>query len=165
MAFEVDPLVFERLIMNARKYGFEAFCFGLSDRHAEGILFVRGAASGVTSQTNNVYSLRGEIAKARMERLDSLNLPPNTDIVLKVDVEGHELEVIRCAQRLLEDGRIKAIFSDGVREYDATIAYLRNYGFHFVDTLLPGSDTLTSDFLALHESADYGRPVAERIEI
>lgn len=165
MAFEVDPLTYDRLAVNSRAYGFEALNFGLSDQKAEGVSFVRGAASGVTSQSHNVYSLRANTFEARLERLDDLDLPQDKGLVLKIDVEDHELEVIRGAQALLEAGRIRAIFADGVKEYDATIAYLKNYGFHFVDAGLPGSDKLTSDLLAIHESADYGRPRSDRIAV
>jgi hypothetical protein len=66
-------------------------------------------------------------------------------IVLKIDVEGQELEVLRGASELFEAGRIKAVYLDGYKAA-AVEDFLRRYDFQFFDgqTMQPVSGNVFS---------------------
>ena len=91
--------------------------------------------------------------KIRCERLDALELPSG-DLVMKIDVEDHELPVLEGASRLLDAERIKVIYLDGYKSA-AIPALLRRYGFELFDgrTLAPCRDAVPEfSLLAVHRS-------------
>jgi hypothetical protein len=60
-----------------------------------------------------------------------LALPPG-DLVIKIDVEGHELPVLKGASRLFAEQRVKVVYLDGYSSSEIP-ALLRDYGFEFFD--------------------------------
>jgi len=68
-----------------------------------------------------------------VSRLDALSLP-DPDLI-KLDVEGHELDMLRGAKETLGRAKPVIIFENWVHEHDADknlgpIRYLRNLGYH-----------------------------------
>jgi hypothetical protein len=91
--------------------------------------------------------------KIHCERLDRLDLPAG-DLVLKIDVEDHELPVLEGASGLFERGRIKVVYLDGYSG-DAIPPLLRNYGFSFFDGRALErctGDVLPQSLLAIHQT-------------
>jgi FkbM family methyltransferase len=73
--------------------------------------------------------------------LDAIVPSPETIGVLKLDVEGHELEVLRGATRLLTDGRIRdCVFEDHGTAPTAVMKALLGHGYQIfrVDRRLAG---------------------------
>jgi FkbM family methyltransferase len=151
-AFEVDPDTYSRLDANASRHGFTAYRVGISSQTAEEI-FVRGAVSHVTTRADllNEYSIASETFSAQCRPLASFSLPGDK-LVIKVDVEGAEMEVVEGARPLFEKGRVKAIYFDGVREQARVRVYLSDLGFEFFDgRTLEKAGVYTFSLLALRD--------------
>jgi FkbM family methyltransferase len=114
---------------------------GISERATE-----LGFTSGVTSGVFKITTPESAETKIHCERLDALLLP-QTDLVVKIDVEGHELPVLRGAAGLFEKQRIKVIYIDGYSD-DAIPVLLRQCGF----TLFDGRTLARCDAEAPHHS-------------
>jgi FkbM family methyltransferase len=131
-AFEANPDTFERLVFDCKELGIEAHRCALSDR--EGSLeFVKGAVSHVfrTVQNQSKYSITSERVILPCRRLDSFGLAGDS-IVLKVDVEGHEMAVLRGAENFFREGRISAVYVDGYEDR-ALPDFLKERGFSLHD--------------------------------
>jgi hypothetical protein len=90
----------------------------------------------------------------RCQKLDSLPIPPEGDLVLKIDVEEHELQVLAGAEELLKSGRVKVVYLDG---YSSTLIppLLKRHGFKFFDgRTMARSDAEAPPYslLAIHQS-------------
>jgi len=129
--FEPSVATFQRL--QARHGGMQVRCnnIGLSSLSGELTLHVFADGSG----ENSIYRRQGledgwgrasqsQTEIIRVETLDGYCQRVNLQIIdfLKVDVEGHELEVFKGAKRMLENGAIKHIqFEYGGCNIDARI--------------------------------------------
>ena len=74
--------------------------------------------------------------------------------MVKIDVEGHELPVLRGAARLFEAQRIKVIYIDGYSDA-AMPDFLRERGFSLYHgrSLVPcGAEAPRDSLLAIHRS-------------
>lgn len=71
-------------------------------------------------------------------------------LVLKFDVEGHELQVSKGAQLLFEKKFIRALLIDGYVDPDVK-TYLRSFGFRFYDgkSLLPATGNVFSSLFVI----------------
>ncbi|HSV62150.1 MAG TPA: FkbM family methyltransferase, partial [Chthoniobacterales bacterium] len=65
------------------------------------------------------------------QKLDALPIPDG-NLILKIDVEEHELQVLNGAEELLNSGRVKVVYLDG---YSSTLIppLLQRHGFRFFD--------------------------------
>ncbi|HET9418029.1 MAG TPA: FkbM family methyltransferase, partial [Chthoniobacterales bacterium] len=120
----------------------------MSDRSGE-----LGFTSGVTSGVFRVSAREAAEMKVHCERLDALSLP-QTDLVVKIDVEGHELPVLRGAARLFEEQRVKVIYLDGYSD-GAIPDFLRerDFALYHGRTLVPcGPEAPRDSLLAIHRS-------------
>ena len=89
----------------------------------------------------------------RCQKLDSLPIPEG-DLVLKIDVEEHELQVLQGAEELLKSGRTKVVYLDGYSS-ELIPPLLRRHGFRFFDgrTLTPSNDEAPPySLLAIHQT-------------
>ena len=140
-AFEPNPDTAARLRANAERLGVEIFDIALSDRN--GMLeFVDGAVSNVFSTVENAssYSITGERRLCECRRLEDLAIQGHS-LVMKIDVEGHEWEVLQGAIGLFEANRVRALYLDDFK--DARIVpFLDAYEFRFFNgrTLEPATD-------------------------
>lgn len=134
VAFEVDPDTFTRLSKNADRHGFLAYNVGLGDKFEQSHPFVRGAVSHVTtlSEKKNRYSIPDRSFYSNIEPLSHYDFGDN-EIVLKIDVEGQELNVLMGAISLLERNRIRAVYLDGADHMEIIFDFLKKFGFKFYD--------------------------------
>ncbi|MDQ6624205.1 MAG: FkbM family methyltransferase [Verrucomicrobiota bacterium] len=158
IAIEANPATAARLRHSVERAQVEVLNIGASDRAAE-LGFATGVTSGVFKVASPTQSENG-LTSIRCERLDALKLPAG-DLVLKIDVEDHELPVLQGASRLFEEGRIKVVYLDGYGAPEIP-AMLRERGFELFDgrTLQPRpSGAPEFSLLAVHRSRlhDHGR--------
>ncbi|HYY14663.1 MAG TPA: FkbM family methyltransferase [Chthoniobacterales bacterium] len=147
VAIEPNPKTAERL---RRSLGetVQVLNIALSDRAGE-LGFTSGVTSGVFRVSPNQFA---EI-KVRCERLEAL-LRSQTNLVMKIDVEGHELPVLRGAAALFNEQRIKVIYIDGYSD-EMIPDFLRERGFALYHgrALTPcGAEAPRDSLLAIHRS-------------
>jgi FkbM family methyltransferase len=132
-AFEANPSTYERLQKNAKEHDFQSFNVGVSDRECE-LEFVDGAVSHVFTTVENAsaYNLTDKTTKVKCQRLDKFNIVGDS-MILKIDVEGQELEVLEGAKAFFDNKRVKAVYLDGFSRQDLVLNFLNNYGFSFFD--------------------------------
>jgi FkbM family methyltransferase len=134
-AFEPNPIVFHLLQANAVGRNIQPVNIGLSS--IAGQLFFEQdyqnfgashiiATATSTSITINVNTLDCEVAVRSIEDVS----------FVKIDVEGHELEVLRGAEKLLTSHRpvlaMEALYRDLATSGQTIEALLRSYGYkHF----------------------------------
>jgi FkbM family methyltransferase len=150
VAIEANPGTAERLRQSVGHADVSVLNIGASDRATE-LSFETGVTSGVFKVAE--AGSGNALTSIRCERLDALPLPAG-DLVLKIDVENHELPVLEGAAGLFETERIKVIYLDGYGSGEIP-ALLRRRGFTLFDgRTLERCDAQPSDFslLAVHES-------------
>lgn len=106
-AFECNPKLF-RVLAAAAPRNVEALPFALSDGDGAASLFVPGAGRRFSNQGASLSACKVEgeahaVVAVERRRLDSFDLPPVGFI--KIDVEGHELSVVRGALALIARDR------------------------------------------------------------
>jgi len=134
IAFEADPATFERLAVNAERFGFDAVNVALAADAGE-LHFATGAVSGIATRRDLAGRAhipgRGFTVAAR--RLDSFDLPGK--LVIKIDVEHMELDVLAGAGALFEAGRVAAVYLDEFNDKGAVIDFLTEFGFELMAPL------------------------------
>jgi FkbM family methyltransferase len=140
-AFEPNPDTAARLRANVEPLGVEVFSVALSDRNGT-LEFVDGAVSSVFSTVENAssYSIAGERRVCQCRRLDDLVIQGRS-LVMKIDVEGHEWEVLQGAIGLFQANRVRALYLDDFKDA-RIVAFLDQYEFRFFNgrTLKPATD-------------------------
>ena len=135
IAIEPNPETAKRLRESVRNSPVTVLNLGLSDRETE-LAFLPGITSGVFKV---VEPGQAGATMVRCQKLDSLAIPEG-DLVLKIDVEAHELQVLNGAEGLLQSGRVKVVYLDGYSS-ELIPPLLRRHGFKFFDgrTLIPAN--------------------------
>ena len=139
LAFEPHPNLFLKLSENINRFprenagGVTAKQVALSDNEGEGTLVFNAEIFGRNSGTAALYPANVESGDDRLtvrtERLDTF-IEGKTIALLKIDVEGAELQVLRGAASALKEGRIKAIIYEDFNFSTSGIAdYLARFGF------------------------------------
>lgn len=128
VAIEANPATARRLQQSVAGRDVTVMNIGASDRATE-LAFEPGVTSGVFKVAEPGHT--NGISRIPCERLDALALPPG-DLVFKIDVEGHELPVLKGASRLFAEQRVKVVYLDGYSSSEIP-ALLRDYGFEFFD--------------------------------
>lgn len=118
-AFEPHPGTFQRLSAAAAEAGFTAVNSGLSDRagHVQLYDHATGDGSGsahATLHANVIETIHHDIATAvevDVTTVDAFMAAHGIDHVnlLKVDAEGHELPILRGAQRAIASGSVDVV--------------------------------------------------------
>ena len=140
-AFEPNHDTAIRLRTNAEPLGVEVFGIALSDRNGT-LEFVDGAMSSVFATVDNAssYSITSERRVCECRRLEDLPIQGDS-LVIKIDVEGHEWEVLQGAIGLFQANRVRALYLDDFK--DARIVpFLDDYKFRFFNgrTFKPAND-------------------------
>lgn len=140
-AFEANPNTFERLEKNSNKYDFSAFNVGISSKE-EHLEFVAGAVSHVFTTVGNSskYNIKSRSMIVKCQPLSHFHIEGDS-IVLKIDVEGQELNVLEGARPLFNEQRIKAVYFDGFTNHQKCLSFLKEYNFLLFD----GKDLTESD--------------------
>jgi FkbM family methyltransferase len=147
-AFEANPSTSVRLRSTLLGMPVTVHEVALSDRNAT-LEFSEGASSlsfGVRNQ--GTFQFNETSRKVEAVRLDEVDIAGDS-LILKIDVEGHEREVLEGASGLFDARRIKAVYLDHYRD-DGIVDFLHERGFTLYDgrTLEPG---VTDQLLALRE--------------
>ncbi|MEA5583333.1 FkbM family methyltransferase [Nodularia harveyana UHCC-0300] len=134
-AFEANPDTYQRLKNNAENYGFKIYNTAISDTEGE-LEFCEGAVSHVFTTLENAskYNFKNKVTNVKSQRLDRLAIKGNS-IILKIDVEGQEMSVLKGASSWFDAKRIKAVYLDGFADKDKQelLNFLRSYNFSLWD--------------------------------
>ncbi|NHI94804.1 MAG: FkbM family methyltransferase [Candidatus Lokiarchaeota archaeon] len=116
--FEPSKATFNSLIKNNFPVNVKCHNFGFSSRKSEEDLYIFEECSGLNSLyirygLEDVWGLKPQVKKEKI-MVDTLdNYCENFDIkeidFLKIDVEGHELEVLKGGRKIIEESRVKFI--------------------------------------------------------
>ncbi|MCF4967969.1 FkbM family methyltransferase [Nostoc sp. CMAA1605] len=130
-AFEANPDTFLRLKQTTDGLPITAHCIALAEREGE-LEFFTGAVSHVFTTIENSYSdLTQKKVTVPCRRLDSFDILGKC-IIIKIDVEGQELEVLKGAEGLFNSNRVIAVYLDGYKNNQVE-SWLKGYGFNFFD--------------------------------
>lgn len=149
IAIEPNPETANRLRESVRNAPVAVLNVAVSDKESE-LAFQRGITSGVFKV---VEPGQAGATLVPCQKLDSLPIPEG-NLVLKIDVEEHELQVLTGAEELLKSGRVKVVYLDG---YSSALIppLLRRHGFKFFDgRTLARCETEAPPYslLAIHET-------------
>ena len=127
VAIEPNPQTVQRLRESLRNAPVTVLNVAVSDAKSE-LAFERGITSGVFKVA---APGRSNVTMVPCEKLDSLPIPDG-NLILKIDVEEHELQVLNGAEALLSSGRVKVVYLDG---YSSKLIppLLQRHGFRFFD--------------------------------
>lgn len=116
-AFEPHTPAYSALLQNVRGSRFKPFNLALSDKGGEARFFEYGTLASSNSMVeDSQYAIRAKhparILSVECETLDNLcrTLGIEHIDVLKVDTEGHDLAVLRGAEQMLSEGRIRFVY-------------------------------------------------------
>jgi FkbM family methyltransferase len=127
IAIEPNPETVQRLRESVRNAPVTVLNVAISDRESE-LAFQRGITSGVFKVA------APDAPGATMipcQKLDSLPIPEG-NLIFKIDVEEHELQVLLGAEELLKSGRVKVVYLDGYSSKQIP-PLLERHGFRFFD--------------------------------
>jgi FkbM family methyltransferase len=147
-AFEPHPDTVKRLRSTLENRPVEIHPCALSD-HAGELEFREGGGSWTFGAIDHgsPFQIRASAVRVPARRLDDVSIEGDS-IVIKIDVENHEAEVLRGAERLLASGRVKALYIDGYS--DSTIPdVLRELDFALFDGRTLSGDTSDRKLLAI----------------
>jgi len=117
ISFEPHPVTYQKLQKNIQNSRWRGFEMGLGSENGELELFDHAGQAGSQHASfqqgvfTEVHQTAYEVRKVAVKTLDSLltefgNKPID---LLKIDVEGFELEVLKGARQLLADKRIRMV--------------------------------------------------------
>jgi FkbM family methyltransferase len=131
-AFEANPDTSLRLRRTLEGTGVFLHESALSDRSGT-LPFCRGATSGVFGPLANSgeFQIASDTVELQVSRLDEFAVE-GSSLVIKIDVEGHEIEVLRGAVRFFQENRVKAVYLDGYSS-DEVPAFLHSHGMKILN--------------------------------
>lgn len=129
-AFEPHPVTSKILEINASFYpGIKPYSFGLSD--VDDYLSIE---ENPTNLGGSRITIAGKI-KARVRRLDDLEISPDTVALIKLDVEGHEAAVLRGGLSFIRASMPIILFeahTDDFKEPMEEVLIMTSLGYRFV---------------------------------
>ena len=127
VAIEPNPKTVQRLRESVRNAPVTILNVAISDKESE-LAFQRGITSGVFKVAEPGQPVEAVVP---CQKLDSLPIPEG-NLIFKIDVEEHELQVLNGAEELLKSGRVKVVYLDG---YSSNLIppLLQRHGFKFFD--------------------------------
>jgi FkbM family methyltransferase len=139
-AFEANPDTFKRLQKTTEGRNIQIFNVALSDKDDK-LEFVQGVVSHVFAEKTYLrphHLKHQKTVQIAAKRLDGFAMKGNA-MVLKIDVEGHEYQVLEGARQLFEANRVKAVYLDGYRKGGEIFSFLKSFNFVLLDgkTLAP----------------------------
>ena len=114
-AFEPQKKAFQHLVGNVKHHSFQAFNQGLGNENKNETLYNQeeGSVFGSLNKSSHEH-VPQELVKTEtvyIETLDQFCEKQHIDHIelLKIDVEGYEMEVLKGAQKMIEEGKIDCI--------------------------------------------------------
>jgi len=131
-AFEPNPDTYRRLQETVKGLDVETHDCALSEQNGY-LDFVSGTVSHIFATVDNRsgYTLSAPAVRIACRRLDSFPIQ-GSRIALKVDVEGHEYQVLLGAAQLFDQNRVYLCYVDGFADKRIP-AFLKERGFALYD--------------------------------
>jgi FkbM family methyltransferase len=142
LSFEPNPETFSRLRKTVEHFkNVTVHNLAVSNRECT-LTMMEGAVSGVFGVNNmDFFQIADATREVPGKPLDTFAAQLHGRVIIKIDVEGHELEVLQGAKSILQSGVVKAIYIDGMqkRDEEAILSILQELGMTLLDgrTLLP----------------------------
>jgi FkbM family methyltransferase len=158
VAIEPNPRTVRVLRRNLQGYHCATVIEGAaSNRGGEITMGSSGIASGTfrvqkTNKREEILPDDEVVPHIKCFRLDQLDFE-NTNLVFKIDVEGHETEVLESMNGLLTKNQVKAVMIDGFDDKSIPCKLI-SFGFKLFDgrSLCPFNNRDHFNLLAVHES-------------
>lgn len=130
IAFEPHKKIYKLLKFNTEDItNIQIFNFGLSDKNKKSLLYTVKSNFGASTQITNK---KAETHLASFRKLDSLKLKKGADLI-KIDVEGHEYNVLKGASNYLKKHSPIILFESGSDCYKngttAVIEILKKFNY------------------------------------
>jgi FkbM family methyltransferase len=147
-AFEPNPRTFRLLKANtAEKANVTCYSVALSDVAGEAdfdLDFVNSGKSHiVASELANTVALNASLIKVKTEKLDIILDPYPRIGFIKIDVEGHEMEVLRGATNILREQKppllLEVLASEIHGGRAACLDFLRDIGYDIFQNIEPST--------------------------
>ncbi|NDP47669.1 MAG: FkbM family methyltransferase [Sulfuriferula multivorans] len=150
LSFEPNPRTYKLLEYNASlANNIRSFCLGLSDHDGKATLNTDPAnigASSLTERPGQQSTLHQEIELKTLDSIDAIQAL--TIGLIKIDVEGHELEVLEGGKELIKRARPLILFEQHPMDFEngisPVIERLRAMGYEKFVTVLPSPYIPTS---------------------
>lgn len=139
-SFEPNPYVFDILKLNAKNFkNIRVFNFGASDVNQDiiGKVPKRNCGGGSTyldkknSKVNHFYEVL-----FKLKEFDRLSLIPKKNIgLIKLDVEGHELQALKGMKRLLKKNKPVILFEQNrgiANQTSLELDFMKSIGYEFL---------------------------------
>lgn len=135
-SFEPNPKVASMLRLNAGGRSISVYEFGLSNKNTSLTFSQNKGNLGSSFICEDDHDKSSTNTKIEVRRLDDLN---NADFgtvsLMKIDVEGHELQVLEGAESLISKDRPIILFEQGSSDFVAGVSaatlFLKNKGYKF----------------------------------
>lgn len=140
LCFEPHPIIFDKLSQNTDGWKslseIELFNLGLSDTVGSAVLtegkdFVSNLGTAQIKNFSN-YEDGDNTFECKIEKLDNLLLSNNIKekMVIKIDIEGHEINAFKGMAKLLESKKVNHIIYEDHKRYPSdTSDFLENFGY------------------------------------
>lgn len=174
LAFEPDPKNFELLQMtkeNSKIKNINLFNIALSNR-METVSFQQDtltSATGMISdgQTPWIEKYLGQETNSiqvNTDYLDNKTFKTQDPSLIKIDVEGHELEVLRGGEKKLSQCKPLLLIESFPPNLDKVVNFLTKLGYEFWDSdLNKPLSSQTSNLFAWHENGPLGTEEIEEL--
>ena len=174
LAFEPDPKNFELLQMtkeNSKIENINLFNIALSNR-METVSFQQDtltSATGMISdgQTPWIEKYLGQETNSiqvSTDYLDNNTFKAHKPSLIKIDVEGHELEVLRGGEKKLSQCKPLLLIESFPPNLDKVVNFLTKLGYRFWDSdLNKPLSAQTSNLFAWHENGPLGKEEIEEL--
>ena len=168
-AFEPHSSTYQKLLANVTQKSIQAVNFGLSDQECTATLYDRADANGSchASLSEEIFSavhrVQADSIQVNLTTIDSfcrINQIEYIDL-LKIDVEGYEINVLRGAHKMLQAGKVGLIQFEFTQLNSSLGVFFKDFfellgDDYFIYRLLPhGMERIKSYNPTLHEIFGY----------
>jgi FkbM family methyltransferase len=104
-SFEPNPTTFELLKINTQNKNISSFNLGLGSKKEKLLLFESLENNGTSSLNMDKSVHKGKAYTVDIDTLDNFDFSNELVSVIKIDVEGHEFEVLQGGKKLIDEMR------------------------------------------------------------
>ena len=176
LAFEPDPeniILLEKTLNGANFQNVEICKCALSNRLAEASFFqdnltsATGSLAGKDKPWIEQY-LNGSANEIRVktETLDSVVSEDKTPSLIKIDVEGHEVEVLQGGRNTLSEAKPLLIIESFPPKQCTVLSLLDELGYHYIDADRHASmNPKTTNLFAWHPQGPLSEAIVKKLTI